>query len=94
VERNFTGENSRSSTDSVTPHHHELRLRSVSQPLLVTVDQAILSNLSSVYLFYFSPPLFSFYPFNAFNLFKSLYHTYFSVVPYWRRLSSRNVYGY
>jgi len=36
---------SRSSTDSVTPHHHELRLRAVSQPLLVTVDQAFLNNL-------------------------------------------------
>jgi len=43
---------------------------------------------------YFSPLPFSFYPFIVFNLFKSLYHTHFSVVPYWRRFSIWNIYGY
>jgi len=51
-------ENSRSSTDSVTPHYHELRLRAISQPLLVTADQATLNNLSSIYLFLSTPLLF------------------------------------
>ena len=55
---------------------------SLSHFWLITVDQAILNNLSSVYLIFNLHPLLSFHPFFVFNLFKGLYHTYFSVVPY------------